>query len=96
MIPSATGSIVTGIMLAIARAAGETAPVLLVAGGAAAINFDPFGGNQSSLALYVFQQAGDASRYAPQRAWTAALTLVAIVLILTIAAKMLARRNRLS
>jgi phosphate transport system permease protein len=96
VMPTALPGIVTGIMLAIARAAGETAPVLLVAGGAAAINFNPFGGNQSSLSLFVFQQAGDASRYAPDRAWTAALTLVALVLILTIAAKLLARRNRLT
>ena len=96
VLPTALPGIVTGIMLAVARAAGETAPVLLVAGGAAAINFDPFNGNQQSLALFVYQQAGDASRYAPARAWTAALTLVAIVLILTIAAKLLARRNRLT
>jgi phosphate transport system permease protein len=96
VLPTALPGIVTGVMLAIARAAGETAPVLLVAGGAAAINFDPFAGNQSSLSLYVYQQAGDASRFAPDRAWTAALTLVALVLILTIAAKLLARRNRLS
>ncbi|GAA3338855.1 phosphate ABC transporter permease PstA [Amorphoplanes nipponensis] len=96
VLPTALPGIVTGIMLAVARAAGETAPVLLVAGGAAAINFDPFSGNQSSLALFVYQQAGDASRYAPDRAWTAALTLVALVLVLTIAAKLLARRNRLS
>jgi phosphate transport system permease protein len=96
VVPTALPGIVTGVMLAIARAAGETAPVLLVAGGADAINFDAFNGNQSSLALYVYQQAGSASRYAPARAWTAALTLVAIVLILTIAAKLLARRNRLS
>ncbi|GLY96934.1 phosphate ABC transporter permease PstA [Actinoplanes sp. NBRC 103695] len=96
VLPTALPGIVTGVMLAVARAAGETAPVLLVAGGAAAINFDPFAGNQSSLALFVYQQAGDASRYAPDRAWTAALTLVALVLILTIAAKLLARRNRLS
>ena len=96
VMPTALPGIVTGIMLAVARAAGETAPVLLVAGGAAAINFDPFGGNQSSLSLFVFQQAGDASRYAPARAWTAALTLVALVLVLTIAAKLLARRNRLT
>ena len=96
VMPTALPGIVTGIMLAIARAAGETAPVLLVAGGAAAINFDAFNGNQSSLALFVFQQAGDASKFAPARAWTAAFTLVALVLILTIAAKLLARRNRLS
>ena len=96
VLPTALPGIVTGVMLAVARAAGETAPVLLVAGGAAAINFDPLNGNQSSLALFVYQQAGDASKYAPARAWTAALTLVAIVLILTIAAKMLARRNSLT
>jgi phosphate transport system permease protein len=96
VLPTALPGIVTGIMLAVARAAGETAPVLLVAGGAAAIKFDPFGGNQSSLSLFVFQQAGDASRYAPARAWTAALTLVALVLALTVAAKLLARRNRLT
>jgi phosphate transport system permease protein len=96
VLPTALPGIVTGIMLAIARAAGETAPVLLVAGGAAAINFDAFTGNQSSLALFVYEQAGDASKYAPARAWTAALTLVAIVLILTIAAKLLARRSRIS
>jgi phosphate transport system permease protein len=96
VLPTALPGIVTGVMLSIARAAGETAPVLLVAGGAAAINFDPFNGNQSSLALFVYSQAGDASKYAPARAWTAALTLVAIVLILTIAAKLLASRNRLT
>ena len=95
VIPTALPGIVTGVMLSIARAAGETAPVLLVAGGSAAINFNPFDNNQSSLSLFVFQQAGDASRFAPARAWTAALTLVALVLILTIAAKLLARRNRI-
>jgi phosphate transport system permease protein len=96
VLPTALPGIVTGVMLAIARAAGETAPVLLVAGGGAAINFNAFENNQSSLALFVYQQAGDASRYAPDRAWTAALTLVALVLILTIAAKLLARRNQLT
>jgi phosphate transport system permease protein len=96
VLPTALPGIVTGVMLAIARAAGETAPVLLVAGGAAAINFSPFNGNQDSLSLYVYEQAQEASKYAPDRAWTAALTLVTIVLVLTIAAKLLARRNRLS
>jgi phosphate transport system permease protein len=96
VLPTAAPGIVTGVMLAIARAAGETAPVLLVAGGLARINFDPFSGGQASLALYVYQQAADASKFAPARAWTAALTLVALVLILTIAAKLLARRNKLT
>ncbi|GAA1598565.1 phosphate ABC transporter permease PstA [Actinoplanes couchii] len=96
VLPTALPGIVTGVMLAVARAAGETAPVLLVAGGAAAINFDPFAGNQQSLSLFVYQQAGDASKFAPDRAWTAALTLVVLVLVLTVTAKLLARRNKLS
>jgi phosphate transport system permease protein len=95
VLPTATAGIVTGIMLAVARAAGETAPVLLVAGGTDVINQNPFQGNQESLSIYVYSQASLASKYGPPRAWTAALTLVVIVLALTIAAKLLARRNKL-
>ena len=93
VLPTALPGIVTGIMLAVARAAGETAPVLLVAGGTPAINFNPFSGNQESLSYYIYEQAGAASKYAPGRAWTAALTLIVIVAVLTIAAKLLARRS---
>jgi phosphate transport system permease protein len=96
VLPTAASGIVTGVMLAIARACGETAPVLLVAGGTAGINFNPFKDNQSSLSLFVFEQAGRASTFAPGRAWAAALTLVALVLAFTIAAKLLARRNKLA
>ncbi|MGI5246971.1 phosphate ABC transporter permease PstA [Dactylosporangium sp. CA-139066] len=96
VLPTAGPGIVTGVMLAVARACGETAPVLLVAGGADAINFNLFDGNQSSLSLFVYQQAGAASEFAPGRSWTAALTLVVLVLALTVAAKLLARRNKLA
>jgi phosphate transport system permease protein len=95
VLPTALTGIVTGIMLAIARAAGETAPVLLVAGGTDFINTNPFQGNQQALSTYIYSQAGQASEYGPIRAWTAALTLVALVLALTIAAKLLARRSKL-
>ena len=95
VLPTALPGIVTGVMLAVARAAGETAPVLLVAGGGAGINFSPFHGLQNSLSIFIYDQAGSASKYAPARAWTAALTLVALVLTLTIAAKLLSRRNKL-
>lgn len=94
VLPTALPGIVTGIMLAVARAAGETAPVLLVAGGEHQIVTNPFGGNQESLSLYIYQQAGLASKYGPPRAWTAALTLVGLVMILTIGAKLLARRSK--
>jgi len=96
VIPTALPGIVTGVMLAIARAAGETAPVLLVAGGSPLRNFNPFQQNQESLSIYIYDQASVASKYGLPRAWTAALTLVALVLALTIAAKLLARRNKLN
>jgi phosphate transport system permease protein len=96
VLPTAAPGIVTGIMLSVARACGETAPVLLVAFGTDSINLDPFSGGQMSLSLYVYQQAGVASKYAPGRAWAGALTLVALVLTLTIAAKLLARRSKLA
>ncbi|TML32557.1 MAG: phosphate ABC transporter permease PstA [Actinobacteria bacterium] len=96
VLPTALPGIVTGVMLAVARAAGETAPVLLVALGSPRINFDPFHDPQESLSVYIYDQATSASRYAPARAWTAALTLVALVLTLTVAAKLLSRRNTLN
>ena len=95
VLPTALPGIVTGVMLAVARAAGETAPVLLVAGGSNSINFNPFSDNQQSLSIYIWDQAGAASQYAPARAWAAALTLVGLVLTLTIVAKLLARRSKL-
>ncbi|MDT5036525.1 MAG: phosphate transport system permease protein [Micromonosporaceae bacterium] len=96
VLPTAAPGIVTGIMLSVARACGETAPVLLVAFGTDSINLDPFSGGQMSLSLYVYQQAGVASKYAPGRAWAGALTLVVLVLTLTVAAKLLARRSKLA
>ncbi len=95
-LPTALPGIVTGIMLAIARAAGETAPVLLVAGGTPNRNFNPFEGNQESLSVYIYDQAGAATKYGPPRAWTAALTLVTLVFLLTVAAKLLSRRTKLN
>jgi phosphate transport system permease protein len=62
VLPTAGPGIVTGVMLAVARACGETAPVLLVAGGASAINFNLFDGNQASLSLFVYQHLGGPGR----------------------------------
>ena len=95
VLPTALPGIVTGIMLAVARVAGETAPVLLTAFGLASINNDPFHGPQSSLPLYIFQQAGDAQQTAVNRAWTAALTIIIVVMVLNLLARLLTRRNRL-
>ena len=80
-------------MLAIARIAGETAPVLLLVWGNSFINNNPFSGAQQSLPLYIYQQYSQSSgsTAAFDRAWAASLTLIAFVMILNLAARGIAR-----
>lgn len=93
VLPTAASGITTGIMLAVARVTGETAPVLLVAGNNNFINNDPFNGGQASLPLFIFQNARSASDFNVERAWAAALTLIAIVVLLYVAARLITRRS---
>jgi phosphate transport system permease protein len=95
VLPSASAGLTTGIILAVARVTGETAPLLLTAFGFDAIRTNPFSGAQSGLPLFVFNQAGSAFAVAVARAWAGALTLITIVLLLTVLARLLTRRNRL-
>jgi phosphate transport system permease protein len=95
VLPTAATGITTGIMLAVARVVGETAPVLLVVGNNDFIHTNPFSGPQSSLPLYVFQGAGSSSQFDVNRAWAAALTLIVFVIVLYIAARLLTRRGAL-
>jgi phosphate transport system permease protein len=93
VLPTSIGGITTGVMLAIARIAGETAPVLLLVFGNPFINNNPFEGAQASLPLFIFQQyqqsAGASAAY--DRAWAASLTLIAFVMILNLVARGIAR-----
>jgi phosphate transport system permease protein len=95
VLPSASAGLTTGIMLAIARVTGETAPLLLTAFGFDAINNNPLHGAQSGLPLFVFSQAGSAFDVAVNRAWAGALTLIVIVLLLTVIARLITRRSQL-
>lgn len=95
VLPTASAGITTGVMLAVARVTGETAPLLLTAFGYDAIRRSPFEGPQSGLPLYVFSQAGSAFDVAVRRAWAGALTLIVIVLVLTVTARLLAGRSRI-
>jgi phosphate transport system permease protein len=95
VLPTASAGLTTAVMLAVARVTGETAPLLLTAFGLDAINTNPTKGPQSALPLFVFKQVS--SPYAPavQRAWAGALTLIGVVLLLSIAARAVTRRNQL-
>ena len=57
VLPTALSGTVTGVMLALARVMGETAPVLVLVGYSQSINFDPFSGNMASLPLLMFSRA---------------------------------------
>jgi phosphate transport system permease protein len=93
VLPTSIGGITTGIMLAIARITGETAPMLLLVWGTNFINSNPFKDPQASLPLYIYQQYANSAGYgaAYDRAWAAALTLIAIVMILNLVARGVAR-----
>ncbi|MFI0151994.1 phosphate ABC transporter permease PstA [Streptomyces lydicus] len=91
VLPTSIGGITTGLMLAIARITGETAPVLLLVWGAKTINNNPFEDAQQSLPLYVFQQWQQGSDASYDRAWAAALVLIAFVMILNLVARGIAR-----
>ena len=96
VLPTALPGIVTGVMLAISRVMGETAPVLLTVFGNPSINTNPFSGPQASLPLFVFTEVQQASDSAVQRAWSAALVLIIIVLLLNLIARAVARFARVS
>ncbi|AOT59706.1 MULTISPECIES: phosphate ABC transporter permease PstA [Streptomyces] len=91
VLPTAIGGITTGVMLAIARITGETAPVLLLVFGTKLINPNPFEGAQASLPLYVYEQYAVGTDAAVARAWAAALVLIAFVMILNLVARGIAR-----
>ncbi|MFI6801919.1 phosphate ABC transporter permease PstA [Streptosporangium canum] len=89
VLPTSFTGIVTGVMLAIARVAGETAPLLLTVFFTDSINSDPFNGPQMGLPLYVFDQAARPTDTAIDRAWAGALTLILIVMLLNLVARLI-------
>jgi phosphate transport system permease protein len=95
-IPTALPGIITGAMLAVARAMGETAPLLLTAlGNELFTEYNP-ARRMSTLSLQIFDNAVTGFQEGQARAWAGALTLIAIVLIFTFVARFFGRRVRTS
>lgn len=94
VLPTAIAGITTGIMLAIARVIGETAPLLIAAGFTNNTNYNLLEGRMQSLPVAVYNsyvsQGVDAQSYL-DRAWAGALTLILIVMLLNIVARIIAR-----
>src|SRR4051794_657172 len=95
VLPTALAGLVTGVMLAVARIIGETAPLLVTTGVVDSMNANPFNGRMQNLAVYAFgeyRNPGVAKDAAFDRAWAAALTLLVIVMALNLVARWVYRR----
>lgn len=93
-LPSAAPGLITGAMLAVARALGETAPLVLTALAATSVTLNLQGDGQTALPLLIFREARGAFEAGQQRAWAGALELMMLVLLLAIIARTIGARSR--
>jgi phosphate transport system permease protein len=94
VLPASSNGLITAAMLAVARAAGETAPLLLTALGAFTIVPQLLGQPQAALPLIIFNEARGPFEPAHARAWAGALELMLLVLILTLIARTISQRSQ--
>jgi phosphate transport system permease protein len=95
VLPTALSGMVTGMLLAVARAAGETAPLLFTAAYTHNTNFN-LGGFMNSLPVQIYNDVTSPTTAVVERAWGAALTLVTMILVLNLVARLISRRSRLA
>jgi phosphate transport system permease protein len=95
VLPTALPGLITGSLLAVARAAGETAPLLFTATIVNGTTFN-LGERMNSLPVQIFTDVGSPNDALVQRAWGSALALVALILLTTLVARLASRRSRLS
>ncbi|MEY2521931.1 MAG: phosphate transport system permease protein [Ilumatobacteraceae bacterium] len=92
VLPTAAPGVISGCLLAIARAAGETAPLIFTIGAAKRTNWSVFKGTNTSLSMQIYGNAKESFLTAQQRAWGAALTLIALAFLFTVCARLLSAR----
>lgn len=94
VLPTSIAGIATGVTLSIARVIGETAPLLIVAGFTANMNYNLFSERMMTLPVFVYtqyaNQGTDTQAYI-DRAWTGALVLILIVMVLNLGARLIAK-----
>ncbi len=95
VLPTALPGMVTGVLLAIARAAGETAPLLFTAAATLKTNFN-LGQFMNSLPVQIYSDVTSPTTAVVNRAWGAALALVVMILSLNLIARLVSRRSRLA
>jgi phosphate transport system permease protein len=92
VLPAAIPGITSGALLAVARAAGETAPLLFTIGASRTVNLHVLDGANTALSTQIFRNATQPFPGAVDRAWGAALTLIVMVVLLTILARIVTKR----
>lgn len=92
VLPTALPGLITGSLLAVARAMGETAPLIFTAQATLVTSFD-LNQRMNSLPIQIFNDVQSPRAEIVQRAWGSALTLVALILLITLAARFLAARR---
>ena len=95
VVPTALGGIITGILLAVARVAGETAPLILTILGSNFLNTKVFQGPMAALPLQIYNFARSPYEGVIAAAWGASLVLVLMVLILSLAARLIFKNRTL-
>ena len=93
VLPTSRSGLATAVILGIARVIGETAPLILTVGGAFVINNNPFSGKQDALPFFVYRLVRFPQEAQVQRAWTGALVLLVLVLVLFVTARMIGGRG---
>jgi phosphate transport system permease protein len=93
VVPAAKSGLLTAVILGIARIAGETAPILLLAGGGDRYNFNPLSGPMGSLPYYVWNAFRAGTPESIARAWTGLLVLLVIVFVLFAIARFFGNRK---
>jgi phosphate transport system permease protein len=94
VLPSALPGIVSGCLLAVARAAGETAPLLFTIGAAHKLRYNNIKGSTTALHAQIFDNAQSLFPSAQRRGWAAAFTLVALAFIFSATARILTTAYR--
>ncbi len=95
VLPTALPGLMTGSLLAVARGMGETAPLLFTTAGAFGLTAN-LGAQMNALPIQIFNDISSPRDVIVARAWGAALTLVALILILNLVARAVARRSRMT
>lgn len=93
VLPTSRVGLTTAVILGMARVIGETAPLILTIGGAFVVNTNPFSGKQDALPYFVFRLVRFPQESQVARAWTGALVLLLLVLVLFIIARAIGGRG---